>query len=374
MSLVLKIAIAQILSIAVCSISVHAETLKLNENCPQQGFYKAQDGLCHYALPYRPGIGGHNGQWLPLNVPVGALRPQQIDLGKFLFFDPILSQNQDISCAQCHDPGAGLSDGRKRARGTGGVELARNTPSLWNTAFQQRWFWDGRANSLEEQVVGPLYAHDEMAATPELIESRLNASPQYRALFGQVYGKRAASGKITSAMVIQSLAVFERSLVSFNSRYDHYALGDKLALTDQERDGFILFRSFLTRCSECHTPPLFTNQERLFIGVPPIDGTNLAKGTELRMKIPSLRNLAKSAPYMHAGQFATLDEVVDFYNNGGGRPLGIEPRGRIHWHVRPIGLSDREQKALVAFLHALDDPTAVVHAPKVLPSGLKPKL
>ncbi len=365
-----------LMPVIVASVSL-AQTLELGKECPPQGFYRDDQGKCRYAIPYRSGIGSHNGHWLPLASEDQALDPRQIDLGRFLFFDPVLSRDRDLSCAHCHDPRAGLSDGQRRAVGAGGQgvgrnrsgdnRLSHNTPGLWNTGFQERWFWDGRATSLVEQASGPLFSSVEMNATPALIEERLNALPLYQRFFQRAFVTRWR-GKITVAMVLEALSVFESSLVSFNSRYDHYVLGDASALTEQERAGFGLFRSFLTRCSECHTPPLFTNQQRLFIGVPEPEGMD----PNLTVKVPSLRNLSRSAPYMHAGQFATLEEVVEFYNDGGGRSLGVEPRGRIHWHVRPIGLSISEQQALVAFLRSLDDSSAKIEIPEHLPSGLRP--
>ena len=218
-----------------------------------------REGVCRLHSAYQQytslqgaGVGG-------LKAGLPALRdgytPQQIDLGRYLFFDPVLSRNGRIACASCHDPGHGFSDARPRSVGVAGGETARHAPGLWNVGFLHRLFRDGRARTLEEQVQGPLYGAREMGNTPEGLVQRLSAIPAYRRLFGASFAD--ARDGIRSEHVYRALAAFESSLIALNSRYDLYAQGFPDALTHQEVEGLNVFRSFVARCAECHTPPLF---------------------------------------------------------------------------------------------------------------------
>jgi cytochrome c peroxidase len=162
---------------------------------------------------------------------------------------------------------------------------------------------------------------------------------------------------------VEALDSFQKSLITFTAPYDRYVLGDQQALSPAQVRGLILFRSFATRCAECHTPPLFTNQEVLTIGAP---------GEHRAFRVPTLRQIAKTGPYMHRGAFASLGEVVHFYNQGGGRSSqGVSGRST-HWHVRPIGMGPDDERDLVAFLGALTDDGWMVDIPQRVPSGLKP--
>jgi cytochrome c peroxidase len=356
-----------------------ATTFVLSEQCPAS--FAKRDGRCRLHTSYEQyaslrdaGVGG-------LKTGLPALRdgftPREIDLGRYLFFDPALSANGSVACASCHSPARGFSDGRGRSVGTSGQELKRNAPSLWNVGFLQRFFWDGRAHSLEEQVQGPLYGTAEMGTTPGRLVATLNGIPAYRTLFAQAFPDSAA--RIRDDHVYRALAAFESSLVSLNSRYDLYAHGVTDALSPRELEGLNVFRSFVARCAECHTPPLFTNQQIAVIGMPEPDGRPLDPGAGaianepmLRggFKVPSLRNAALTAPYGHAGQFATLRETVAFYTGGRGHAV---PRGehlRIHWHIWEPRLSDQELDRLVDFLGALTDESFRPAIPAVVPSGL----
>lgn len=365
-----------------------AHAVSLSEACPGD-FRKEADGLCYLEIAYQHYDVGMQGLRKAFPVETDGLSPKLIDLGRLLFFDPILSGDQDLSCAHCHHPDFGLSDGRPRAMGAGGrgwgparqggAELRRASPSLWNVAFMESFFWDGRAASLEEQAEGPLFSAAEMGNTRERLEHSLNAVPAYRALFGQVFDL-AGGASIRTQHVTRALATFERTLISVSSRYDLYAHGIYGALDAREIRGLNVFRSFVARCSECHTPPLFSNQQLAVIGVPDPEGlppdpgaaepTGIP-GLDGAFKVPSLRNIARTGPYMHAGSFATLEDTVRFYNDGGGRAFPELNRGRmIHWHIVRPELAEAEVEALVAFLGAITDERNRPEIPPAVPSGL----
>jgi cytochrome c peroxidase len=318
-------------------------------------------GLCAHDSPYvttAPGDGDLGHRLVPDKA---ALDPKAVALGRLLFFDPILSRDGDLSCGHCHDPRRGLGDAHAVSLGHRQRALARNAPSLWNVTFKRRFFWDGRAKTLEEQALGPLYHPDELGNAPGEAAQRVAANPDYAALFAAVYGPRG----IDDRLLTEALADFERSLVSLGSRYDHYALGDHRALSAKELRGYNVFRSFVSRCPECHTPPLFTNGQLAAIGAPSHDGDRTRA-----FLVPSLRNVASTSPYMHDGGLATLTEVLDFYDQGGGRGVSGVDVKRLHWHIRPLGLSDDERAAVVLFLGTLTDERAMPAVPAQVPSGL----
>ena len=307
--------------------------------------------------------------------------PQQIDLGRYLFFDPLLSADNTMSCASCHHPDLGFADGRPRSRGIGGTDVSRAAPSLWNVAFLSSFFWDGRATSLEQQVQGPLYDAREMGSNPAELLAELGESDDYRRLFRDAFPGDEDSP--TLDMLYTAIAAFQTTLISLNSRYDRYAHGYHDALTDDEKAGMNVFRSFVARCAECHTPPLFTNQQIAVIGVRDPDDVPFDTGAEsvagnpgLRggFKVPSLRNVAKTAPYMHSGAFAELRDAVEFYTLGRGHALPEAERERmtVHWHIWEPRLSDDELDRLVDFLQTLSDESFKPQIPNVVPSGLTP--
>ena len=318
------------------------------------------------------GLGAATGLDRPFPQPAGeAPTPERAALGRLLFFDPVLSEDGELSCAHCHRPDRGLSDGRPTARGRGGRALARNVPALWNVAWKERLMWDRRARSLEEQALLPLLAPAEMAADPERLVARLAALPEYRERFARAFPGEARP--VSLASVTRALAAFERTLVSRDSRYDRYARGEKAALSPAERRGLALFRSLGTRCFECHRLPTFDAPLALGVGVPsPDPGVGGVTGEPAErglFAVPTLRNVARTAPYMHDGSLPTLAAVVDFYRRGGGRALGV-PAGRIDGQVRVLSISDAEAADLVAFLGALSDESASPRVPERVPSGL----
>lgn len=302
----------------------------------------------------------------------GETSPEKAELGRMLFFDPILSKNQDMSCATCHNPSLGFSDGLQTAMGSDDHPLPRNTISLWNVGYESNFFWDGRAATLEEQMNVPLHASNEMAGSDEEIVSHLKAIPAYVDLFDKAYGGQADS--VTAKNMQSAITAFERTLVSHDSPFDKYAAGQFDALTAQQRRGLDIFRSASTRCFECHAAPTFSNDNFFVTGVPDLDGqehdTGRAAisndGLDGAFKSPTLRNVALSAPYMHNGAFATLDEVVDFYAKGGGADQGFT----VDRQIVPFELSAQEKEDLVAFLYALTDESAMPQIPSNVPSGL----
>lgn len=329
------------------------------------------------ASSVEPSYSGLQRAFPPINEPPdNPTTPQRAELGRLLFFDPALSGSDDIACATCHHPDYGFADGLPVALGRGakgdgaqregGVPLARNTPSLWNVGYESILFWDGREESLEEQVLFPLTHQDEMgAADTDALLAELSGIPGYVERFDAAF-----DDGITLLNVQRALAAFQRTLISDNSPFDRYAAGDFNALTPQQRRGLALFRSGATRCFECHTAPTFSSVSLRVIGVPSDDPGGGAVSDVVpdgAFKVPSLRNVALTAPYMHDGSIATLEEVVAFYADGGGRPHGVE---NVDHFVSGFELTEQEQADLVAFFLALTDESQLPPLPQEVPSGL----
>ena len=358
-------------------------SIVLRESCPPS-FEKMPDGTCNLVTLYGfydsvqgAGLGGTQTS-LPQHRD--GFTPQQIDLGRYLFFDPVLSKDGSISCASCHHPDRGFSDDLPRSIGMSGEELARAAPSLWNVAFLKKFFWDAHADTLEAQMLGPLYAPNEMGNTPNGLLASLNSIPAYRVLFKEAYPQRKGESIVLDE-IYQSLAGFQASLISLNSRYDRYAHGFHAALSENEVQGLNIFRSFVARCAECHTPPLFTNQQIAVIGVPEPEGMAIDVGAQKTFeeprlkagfKVPTLRNIDRTAPYMHSGRFDSLHAVAEFYNGGRGHavPEGVDLQ--LHWHISSPELTDYELDRLVDFMGTLTDESLKPQIPQWLPSGLTP--
>ncbi|MDQ4076808.1 MAG: hypothetical protein M3220_11265 [Chloroflexota bacterium] len=298
----------------------------------------------------------------------------EVELGRLLFFDPLLSGNDEVSCASCHHPDRGFGDGRAHAVGASGVPLRRSAPSLWNVAFRSHLMWDGREDSLELQMLqGPLFDPDEMGAEPEQLLGELEGNEEYGRLFEEVYGE------VSLENVARAIAAFQRMLVSRNSPFDRYAAGEFYALTGAQRRGFEVFRSPATNCIECHELPTFSSDDFKIIGVRDDTGTFDAgrggitgeEGDVGAFAVPTLRNIALSAPYMHNGIEPDLNGAISFYLNGGGDNLEI-PRSRLDPKLRAFNLPTRDLEDLEAFLLSLTDESAVPAVPERLPSGLAP--
>lgn len=305
-------------------------------------------------------ISGLLREWPEMNTPsVNEVTDMRVELGRQLFFDPILSQNDDMSCATCHHPDRGFSNGEMTGR------TGRNVPTLWNVGYATFLQWDGSMDSLESQALTPLTHADEMAADLDMMAGELQNIAAYREMFDEAYG-----GEISAETVTYALAAFQRTLNTRLSPFDRYAQGDRDALTPEQRRGLALFRSGATRCFECHAAPTFADDTFRVIGVPSNDlgraGVS-ADGMEGAFKVPTLRNIALTAPYMHDGSMETLAEVVEFYADGGGRAhdrTGIDP------FVSGFELSEQEKEDMVAFLYALTDESSLPAIPGTALSGL----
>ena len=277
-------------------------------------------------------------EWNPLT-------PAKVALGRTLFFDPLLSGDRTISCASCHRPALAFSDTMARSHGIHGQETRRNVPSILNRGFGSSFFWDGRAESLEEAVLEPVENPREMALLLSDLVERLQQSAEYRVLFAEAFGDAA-----TAPRIAQSLASYLRVLRSGDSPADHYFAGDTNALSREAKHGLELFTG-KANCSTCHSGPLFSDERFHITGVSEADrGRGVVTGRAAdrgAFKVPSLRNVALTPPYMHDGSLATLESVVDFYDRGGGAA------GRFDVELRPLRLTPDEKRALVAFLRSL---------------------
>jgi len=266
---------------------------------------------------------------LDMYMPVpeaNPLTPAKIALGRRLFFDKRLARDGTLACASCHDPKLAFSDGRTVARGVGGAEGTRNAPALINRGYGSVFFWDGRAKSLEQQALEPILNPKELALTQAELERRT---------------------KMKTAEVTAALASYVRTIRSGESRFDRYGAGDRGALTDVEKTGLAVFRG-KGHCNNCHVGPNFTDERFHNTGVAWRDGklTDIGAG-QGNFKTPTLREVALTAPYMHDGSLKTLDDVVDFYSEGGRPNPDLDPQ------IQPRHFNPDEKRALVAFLRSL---------------------
>jgi cytochrome c peroxidase len=297
-----------------------------------------------------------------LSVPVdNPLTSERVDLGRKLFFDPRLSFGGRFACATCHDPAQAFTTAAARAIGNDGVPLARNAPTLLNAAHATTLFHDGRETTLEHQVWGPLLAPREMG-NPSIgsVIERVRDLEDYGGLFERAFGGSAA----TMLTLAQALAAYQRTLLSADSRFDRwYYRNEASALDATEQAGFAVFTG-KGRCSICHTlygtHALFSDMRFHNTGVAWGDGraaTTQDRGRgaitgvaadERAFRTPMLRDIARTAPYMHDGSIATLEAVIAFYDRGGSPDPGLSPL------MQPLRLDASERAALLAFLRALD--------------------
>ncbi|MFN8252231.1 MAG: cytochrome c peroxidase [Ferruginibacter sp.] len=282
-------------------------------------------------------------------------------LGKKLFSENILSKDSTVSCASCHKPQYAFADTVAFSTGIGGKLTKRNTPSVLNMKNRPYFFWDGRAASLEEQALMPIQNPDEMNLSIEEAVQRLNQSPQYKKLFLQIF-KQAPNAKNVGA----AFAAYERTLETVDSKFDDWSNNLK-NLTPQEERGRQLFVGDKAKCFDCHRMEDFTTDDFRNIGLyneKDLDDAGRYHITRQetdkgKFKIPGLRNIAVTAPYMHNGMFKTLEEVVDYYNNPAQFVKdGINTDALLQ---KPLGLTEREKKDLVAFLKTLTDKKYLRH-------------
>ena len=343
---------------------------------------------------------------LPQSVtapPDNPISTSKAALGKLLFWDPILSGNRDVACASCHHPQFGYTDSLDVSIGVNGIGLGedrrfaspnsipfvkRNSQTLLNVAFNgidesgqydpaaAPMFWDMRVRSLEAQALEPIRTFEEMRgdafAQDKAVDSvvaRLNAIPEYRALFRKAFGGENA---ITAGNLAKALATFERTLLANNSPFDRYMRGDQNAMTSAQIEGMERFES--TGCANCHNGPMFSDYKPHVLGVP--DNPNLEEsdrgitGAPYAFRTASLRNLGFTAPYMHDGAFQTLRQVVRFYR----RPPGNPNVGRrdVDPLVRQLRRPARAADEIIEFLNALNDDSFDKSVPSRVPSGLNP--
>jgi cytochrome c peroxidase len=291
-------------------------------------------------------------------------------LGEKLFYDTSLSKNNDRSCASCHHPEKAFTDGLKTNVSLTGSNLARNTPTLTYASLQNAQFWDMRQLDLEKQSVDVIQNKEEMHGSMDAIHAKILLNKEYISLFKKAYPK---TSKPEAWQIQNVIASYVRSLNAFDSRFDEYMRGNKNALNNQEIEGMNLFMG-KAKCATCHftplfngtVPPSYSKSEHEVIGTPQdASGKKLSidQGRYLYNKMPQLvgafktptvRNAAVTAPYMHNGVFKTLEEVVDFYNKGGGQGLGYEVENQT-LPFDELKLTKIEEKALVAFMKTLTD-------------------
>jgi len=279
-------------------------------------------------------------------------------LGKQLFFDPRLSRENNLSCASCHNPSFSWEDAQDTSVGTPMARLGRHTPTVLNLAWGELFFWDGRAETLEEQALGPIEADGEMAQTlPELIEE-LNAVPGYVAAFDAVF---PGSG-LTPENIGKAIATYERTVVSADAPFDRWVAGDNSAISASAKRGFALFNT-KARCVACHDGWNFTDWSFHDIGIGDNDlgryGVLEIDVLKHAFKTPGLRNIVERAPYMHNGGMATLADVIDHYDNG------FVKRETLSTEMQELGLTTQEKQDLIAFLETLSSDDPAVTLPKL---------
>ncbi len=330
----------------------------------------------------------------PLPAAEKPVSQEQVELGRLLFFDGRLSGDATVSCATCHRPELAWCDGLPLAAGYPGSLNFRNTPSLLNVSRQKYAYWDGRLpiSDLPTIVRDHISEAHFMQADGRLVIERLKQVPEYRKRFQQAYGAEPSYGRI-----LGSVSAFVRTVRSADTPFDKYLRGQQDALTESAKRGLALFRG-AGRCVECHHGALLTDGQFHNIGVPdnsvifdePLrhitfrrffrtlgvpEYEHLRRDPGLygvtkraedmgRFRTPTLREIGRTAPYMHNGSFKTLNEVVAFYNRGGGDSAGQDPR------LQPLGLSDQQQADLVEFLTTLDSQPQAVQAPDLPEYGL----
>ena len=330
--------------------------------------------------------------------------PEKVALGKLLFFDPILSGNNDVACATCHHPDNGYAEFLDISVGVNGHGLGsrrifnapndipfgrRNAHTILNTAFNginahnqydpdtAPMFWDVRVQSLEKQALEPIKNFDEMRGHTHTEEevldqviARLKDIPDYQHLFEAAFDAPEA---INATNVGKAIAAFERTLVTNNSRFDQYMRGDRDAISLAEKDGFELFKK--AGCAHCHSGPMFSDFKPHVLGVPensklsvPDRGFN----EQFAFRTPTLRNLRFTAPYMHNGQLKSLQEVLEFYQDlsfGKSRNPGV-PVEQFDTLVQEIELSVKDMAPIISFFNTLNDPDFDKEIPASVPSGL----
>jgi cytochrome c peroxidase len=304
--------------------------------------------------------------YVPDGNPMSA---KKIELGRMLYFDKRLSADGTISCASCHEPSKGFSDGRSTSAGIHGKTGARNAPTVINRLFSADQFWDGRAADLEAQSLGPVQNPIEMGNTLDGMISSVRGISAYAPYFQAAFG----SPDITPEHVSQAIATYERTVLAGDSPYDRFQAGDKRGLSEAAQRGLALFNDTKRgNCVTCHAGFNFTDESYHNLGIgmdkekPDFGRYEITKVETDRgaFKTPTLRNIAETAPYMHDGSEKTLEEVIDLYVKGG------VPNKFLSKEMHPVALSAPEKADLVAFLKSLSGPVRGAEKPKTLPGGV----
>ncbi|MBI4462717.1 MAG: cytochrome-c peroxidase [Acidobacteria bacterium] len=309
------------------------------------GFSQAPTELA----PWRPDVPLGLDLYLPMpeNNPLTVAK---VAVGRRLFFDPILSRDYKLACASCHNPARAFTDGRTIALGVFGRQGTRNVPALINRGYGAAFFWDGRTTTLEEQVVKPIQDRKEMDMTLEEAIARLKEHGDYPALFLSAFAREVNPDDLARA-----LASYVRTILSGDAPIDRYLHGDAQALSNEAREGLRVFRG-KANCTACHLGPNFTDEQFHNTGIAWREGQFVDPGRFAvtgkeadrgAFKTATLREVARTAPYMHDGSLATLEEVVEFYNRGG----NLNPH--LDSEIRPLNLTAEEKAALTAFLESL---------------------
>ena len=290
--------------------------------------------------------------------------PEKIALGKQLYFDPRMSLDNTVSCATCHDPQKGWSNGEAVATGVGGLKGGRSSPTVINAAYGKLQFWDGRAANLEEQALGPIQNPIEMTMSLDKVVERLNQIAGYQQQFQDVFGT-----DVTSEGIAQAIAAYERTIVSGDAPYDRFKAGDTSAMSESAQRGLKLFTG-KAHCSACHSGPNFTDNAFHNVGVsidkemPDLGRYEISKleGDKGAFKTPTLREIARTAPYMHDGSQATLEEVVEHYVKGG------TSNPQLDEEIFKINLTAEEKVDLITFMkEGLSSESYPEHEPPELP-------
>ncbi len=339
----------------------------------------------------------------PLNNPSS---PEKVKLGRFLFFDPILSGNKDVACATCHLPEFNYAEFMETSIGVNGQGsgskrrfkepntmpfVKRNSQAVLNTAFNgisnneiyraelAPMFWDRRAKGLEEQSIMPIktfeemmgHAYNEENIIPAILK-RLQSIPTYQHLFHAAFGPNS----ITESNLAKAIASYERTLIANNTRFDQYMRGDSNALSLSEKDGMNLFLK--TGCVKCHSGPMFSDFKLHTLGVPDTENrkeTDTGTEGQYAFRTPTLRNLRYTAPYMHSGKFATLEQVLLFYEDiSGGKILNPHVKAaQMDTLATQMNVNFKDISRILEFLNCLNDDNFDKSVPDQVPSGLPAK-
>jgi cytochrome c peroxidase len=300
----------------------------------------------------------------PVPVPNdNPMTAEKVELGRMLYFDTRLSADGKVSCATCHDPKQGWAERKPTSTGIKGQVGGRNAPTVINAAYARAQFWDGRAASLEEQALGPVQNPIEMGNTLPAMIADLSKVAAYRAKFQRVFGS-----DVTKEGVAKAIAAFERTILSGNSPYDRFKAGEKAALDASQKRGMALFEK--SGCADCHSGSMFSDYGYYNAGVGcdkgrPDSGrmsVTKNKDDEGKFRVPSLREVANTAPYFHDGSAATLAEAVELMASGGKKNPNLSDGFE---GVRDAKLTAQDRTDLVNFLKALSGEYPIVEAPKL---------